>query len=83
MIQYTFKYGPFYFCIHADNEQDAVRRARRSVEETAPETSNTYLKVELTAGAFEGRLYLEPGEITKKNIIKTEALPELAEGVPF
>ena len=83
MNEYTFKYGPFYFRIHATDELDAVRKARRAVEETSPEASDVYLKVELTAGAFEGRLYLEPGEISSKNICNTEPLPEMRKGVPF
>lgn len=85
MIEYTFKYGPFYFLVHAENDKDAVQKARRSVEETSPTASDTYLKVELTAGAFEGRIYLEPGEITSKCIRKRKKLEDITaeQGVPF
>ncbi len=83
MIEYTFKHGPFYFCVYAENDTDAVNKARRAIEETSPEASNTYLQVELTAGAFQGRIYLEPKEISKKDICKKEEIPEVEEGVPF
>lgn len=83
MIQYTFKYGPFYFNIHAENDKDAVMKIRRAIEETSPDVSSSYLKVELTAGAFEGRIYVEPKEISVKNICKREELPSMAENVPF
>lgn len=83
MIEYTFKYGPFYFRIHAENDRDAVTKARRAIEETSPEASSLYLKVELTAGAFEGRLYLEPLELGVKDICKRETLPEMSDAVPF
>lgn len=83
MNKYTFKHGPFYFSIHAESDRDAVTKARRAIDETSPAASETYLKVELTAGAFEGRLYLEPGELTIKDICKREELEELADEVPF
>lgn len=83
MIQYTFKHGPFFFNIHADNDKDAVNKVRRAIEETSPDVSSLYLRVELTAGAFEGKIYIEPGEISVKNICKREELPEMAENVPF
>lgn len=84
MIQYMFKYGPFYFSIHGDNDQDAIRKAKQAVLETATPASDIYLRVELTAGAFEGRIYLDPEEITDKNICKREMLEDLAsEEVPF
>lgn len=83
MIQYTFRHGPFYFNIHAKDDKDAVQKARQAIEETAPADSSTYLRVDLTAGAFEGRIYLEPGELSSKDICKREPLPEIAEDVPF
>ena len=83
MTSYTFHHGPFYFQIHAENDKDAVRKARQAIEETAPVARNTYLRVDLTAGAFEGRIYVEPGELGVKDICKRESLPQIEEGVPF
>ncbi len=83
MTSYTFRHGPFYFQIHAENDKEAVRKARQAIEETAPIAPDTYLKVELTAGAFEGRIYVEPGELGIKDICKREVLSEIEEGVPF
>jgi hypothetical protein len=83
MIEYTFKHGHFYFRIHAETDKDAVRKVRRAIEETSPEASDTYLKVDLLAGAFEGRIYLEPGEISTKNICRRDVLPEVSTDVPF
>lgn len=83
MTKYTFKHGAFFFNIFAESDRDAVNKARRALEETSPADANTYLKVDLTAGAFDGRIYLEPEEVNTKSICKREELPELLEEVPF
>lgn len=84
MIKYTFKHGPFYFNIFANSDTDAVTKIRKALEETAPADTETYLPVDLTAGAFDGRLYLEPAEVSAKDICKREELLEFEEeGVPF
>lgn len=84
MINYTFKFGPFYFQIAAEDDKDAVNKARRAIEESSPDiSSDVFLEVDLTAGACQGRLYLEPRELTVANICKRESLPEMAENVPF
>lgn len=83
MIEYTFKYGPFYFRIHAEDKERAVFKARRALEESFPEDSLDHLNVELTAGGFGGRLYIDTSEVTEQNIVKSEALPELIGDIPF
>lgn len=83
MIEYTFKNGPFYFHVMAENDKDAVTKARRAIEETAPVSSRVYLKVDLDAGGFGGRIYMDPQEITVSNIRKRESVPEVDVEVPF
>jgi len=83
MQEFTFKYDTLYFRVHANDDTDAVNRARRALEESFPEKVHDYLKIELTGGAFDGRLYIEPGEISRANIIKREQLKELAADIPF
>lgn len=84
MFGYVFKHGTFYFRIQANDDDDALMKAKRAIEETAPAASNTYLKVDLTAGAFEGRIYLEPETLTKSNICRKVILPnEGPEDAPF
>lgn len=81
MIEYTFKYGTFSFKIHGMDDIDAVSKARRCLVESFPENSdpvNHHLFVELTAGGFNGRLYIEPEEISKKNITKRTQLLEMS-----
>lgn len=83
MVEYTFRYGPFYFSIHAEDDKDAVTKARRALEESSPDELHTQLHVDLTAGAFAGRIYVEAGELSAKDICKREEVPELVVGVPF
>jgi hypothetical protein len=83
MLEYTFKYGPFYFKIHAEEDKEAVTKARKALEESFPDEALDYLAVDLTAGAFMGRLYIEPGELSVSNICKKQDLPELVTDVPF
>jgi len=88
VIEYTFKYGPFYFQVHAEDDRDAVRKGRRAIEESWPEDESAqridmHLKVDLTAGGFMGRLYVEPGEISINNIVKRQTVAEEQELVPF
>lgn len=83
MFEYTFQYGPFYFKVHAGNDQEAVKIAKRSIEESYPEDSVNHLDVDLTAGGFRGRLYIDTGIITDKNIYRREEVPELVGATPF
>lgn len=83
MIEYTFRHGPFFFRIHAENNEDAIRKAKRTIDETAPTSSITYLPVDLTTGAFDGRLYIDPDEINEGNICEKVCIPEVDVGVPF
>lgn len=83
MTEYMFKYGPFYFSIHGEDDQDAIRKAKQAILETSTPAADVYLNVDLTAGAFEGRIYLDPEEITDKNICQRDILPEVTEDVPF
>lgn len=84
MQEYTFKHGPFYFQVQADEDKEAVNRARRAIEESFPEDDKSeYLPIDLTGGAFAGRLYIEPREITVANICKRVELPEPETSVPF
>jgi hypothetical protein len=83
MQEYTFKVGPFYFKIHADDNKEAVTKARRAIEQSFPDNSVDHLEIDLDGGAFLGRLYIETEEITVGNILKVEELPELALNVPF
>lgn len=83
MIQYTFKHGPFFFNIHAEDDKDAVRKVRKALEETSPEVSSPYLQVDLTGGAFDGRVYIEPAEVSVKDICKREVLRDDPGDVPF
>lgn len=83
MIEHTFRHGSLYFRILAEDDKDAVTKARRAIEETAPVSTRTYLKVDLDAGGFEGRLYIEPQEITVQHICRREPIPEVEVGVPF
>ena len=66
----------------ADNDKEAVSKARMSINETAPASLHTYLEIELTGGGFDGRLYIEPAEITVNNICKRLSI-EIQEEVPF
>lgn len=83
MIEYTFKCGGLYFKCHAENDKEAVKVARRIVNETSPAANDSYIEVDLDGGGFNGRIYVEPGEIALSNICKREALPELSTEVPF
>lgn len=84
MTRYTFKHKvPLYFSIVAEDERDAVMRARKAIEETSLGGYHIYLRVELTAGAHDGRIYIEPGEMSTKDICKKEILLEISEDVPF
>jgi len=83
MQEYTFKFGTFYFKIHANEDKEAVFKARRALEESMPENAFHHLKVDLTAGAFDGKLYIEPEELTVCNICKTVSLPEVDVSLPF
>lgn len=83
MQEYTFRHGPLYFKIHAEEDKDAVNKARRALEESFPDDANNHINVDLTAGAFLGRLYIEPLELSVRNIIKREPLPELAADATF
>jgi hypothetical protein len=79
MTEYLFKDGPLHFRIHAESDKDAVRKARVAIRETSPcyiEDPQIYLKIDLTGGAFDGRVYLEPGEITVKAICKRTPVTE-------
>lgn len=83
MIEYTFRYGPFFFSIHGEDEKDAVSKARRSLEESFASNSNSvylHLNVDLTAGGFRGCLYIQPREISIKNIIGRTPLEKTAGG---
>jgi hypothetical protein len=67
MIEYTFLTGPFSFCIHAENDEEAISKGNRAINESCgPVTLDRVLrldsaagalKVDLTAGAFDGKLY--------------------------
>lgn len=83
MTKYTFRYKSFYFKVMAETEREAVTRARAAIEETSHISTTPYLEVDLTAGAFEGRIYIETGEISISNIIKKEIFQEEEIGVPF
>lgn len=83
MYEYTFRYGPFCFKVIGEGDKDAVNKARRAIEESFPEDSLDHLRVDLTAGAFEGRLYVETREISVKDIARRHELIEETEAVPF
>ena len=83
MQEFTFKFDTFYFKIYASDDIDAVNKARRALEESFPERALDHLKIDLDGGAFDGRLYIEPMELSKANIIRRDTLPEPETGVPF
>lgn len=69
MIKYTFQVGNFTFSILANDDKDALKKAQQAMRESSPVDPGVYLDVELTAGAHEGRLYINPLNIRTKNII--------------
>lgn len=88
MQEYTFKYKKnFYFKVFANSDKEAVQNARKCLNETIASEVLDYLTVDLTAGGFMGRLYIEPAEITIKNICKrapvVEEQTEIGIAVPF
>lgn len=83
MNLYTLHYGPFFFNIYADSDKDAVNKAQQALHSSSEGLhTKIALKVELTAGAFEGYVRFDPEYITEGNIVRKEEVEE-EEAVPF
>lgn len=67
MTKYVFQVGAFTFSILANGDKDALKKARQAMRESAVASGD--LDVELTAGAHEGRLYVNPWNLRTRNII--------------
>jgi hypothetical protein len=67
----------------AENDSDAITKAIKALDETSVVNVNSYIKVNVTGGASDGRIYLDPLELTVENICNRETIPEIEEGIPF
>lgn len=76
MIEYTFKFGLFYFNILGESDKGAVTSARQALKESFPADSRDHIDIELNGGAYMGRLYVIPSEITTKHICRRTPVPE-------
>lgn len=76
MVEYTFKSGSFFFNVLGESDKKAVILARQALRESFPSKVQDHLDIDLTAGAYKGRLYIIPAEITIKNICRRTPVPE-------
>lgn len=80
MIQYTFRLPPcgsgsaFVFDISAENEQDAVDKAKARLVEQA--NADRDIHVDLTYGLTKGRVVIDPDEVTEQAIVDKYQPPE-------
>jgi hypothetical protein len=79
MTYYEFRYCGLRFSVIAENDKEAVRKARQAIIETT-RVHNT-IAIEFTGGASNGHIVVPPGRITTRNIQYRWPLGE--EGVPF
>jgi hypothetical protein len=84
MTEYTIRYGPFYFRVYAGNDEDAINKAKQALYESSEGLhAHAKLRVELTAGAFDGNIFIEPENLTIENICTRTATNEVESSVPF
>lgn len=77
MVEYTFKSGSFFFNVVAETDRKAVTAARKAIKESFPGKSKDHLNIDLTAGAYSGKLYVIPEELTLRNICRRTPIPEV------